>query len=385
MTATSRLGKEGLGSDTVGPVDRPNTDQSAVSLDGVVASTATSAPGGGRGLPIDDQPIGLTSSGPFLDSPGDQPLDVELVGGVTLGDEGGAGVLDPGRVDPVDGVGPDKAGSIAVDDITADDKIARQGRPVQEGKESETGNKKHEVLASHDGQPTAPDLAERLIIPRSLKIAAVAFAVVVAAALAFAVFEPIQVLPRTGLAPGYALTSQSGEIVTSETNRGAVTLYTFAPTGCGANCDRLDTAMREVGDRVAAEVDLGSVNFVQVTIALDASPSTDELARAAARSGADGERWQWIGGAEADVRTIVGQGFEVFFEPEADDGTVRFDPALILVDGSGVVRGDYRYLTVADDADKIVHHVEILAEELRYADGPAGVAYEAAHLFLCYP
>ena len=60
-------------------------------------------------------------------------------------------------------------------------------------------------------------------------------------------------------------------------------------------------------------------------------------------------------------------------------------PGYILVDGSGVVRGDYRYQTLADDGDKLVRHIDILASELRYADGSAAVAYEAAHLFLCYP
>ena len=57
----------------------------------------------------------------------------------------------------------------------------------------------------------------------------------------------------------------------------------------------------------------------------------------------------------------------------------------LLVDGNGVLRGDYRYQTLADDADKLVRHIGLLGAEIRNSDGASAVAYEAAHLFLCYP
>ena len=57
----------------------------------------------------------------------------------------------------------------------------------------------------------------------------------------------------------------------------------------------------------------------------------------------------------------------------------------MLVDGWGVVRGEYRYQTLASDVDKLLHHIDILGEELRNSHGAASVAYEAAHFFLCYP
>ena len=64
---------------------------------------------------------------------------------------------------------------------------------------------------------------------------------------------------------------------------------------------------------------------------------------------------------------------------------VAFDPMLVLVDGWGVIRGEYKYQTLTSDADKIVRHLGILGEELRNAKGAASLAYEAAHFFLCYP
>jgi protein SCO1/2 len=236
--------------------------------------------------------------------------------------------------------------------------------------------------------------ADTFVVPRWAKVGAGLFAVVVAAAMAFAIFEPIQVLPRIRLAPGYALAGDDGATVTSEMARGDITLYTFAPTDCGSNCDEVFATMDEVGQRVSGEVDLGTVDFRRITIALDADPTAEALAGAASRSGADGDSWRWLGGDETVVRNVVGSGFRRFYETnETDDAaeaadsgsTIRFDPGFVLVDGGGVIRGEYRYQTIASDADKLVHHIDILAAEARNAHGATAVAYEAAHLFLCYP
>lgn len=202
--------------------------------------------------------------------------------------------------------------------------------------------------------------------------------------MAFAIFEPIQVLPRIRLAPGYALMAEDGSMVTSENARGTVTLYSFAPTDCESQCDDMFDTMRSVRSRIDGEIDLGETDFRLITIALDEVDDHEPLAAAAARSEADGSTWRWIGGSESAVRNVAGAGFQRFYEV-ADDGSINFDPGFILVDGNGVIRGEYRYQTLADDADKFVRHAQILAEEIRYAQGPAAVAYEAAHLFLCYP
>lgn len=222
------------------------------------------------------------------------------------------------------------------------------------------------------------------VTPRWLKVLAGVLVTIIAAAIAFAVFEPIQVLPRLRLAPGYALEDASGESFTSETVRGSVTLYTFSSVDCGEECNEIDETMRYVRARVEQDIDLGDTDFRLVTLVLDDDPSLDELAAVAERAGAEGDAWAVVGGEPTSIRNTVGNGFGRFFEV-ASDQSVRFDPGYILVDGSGVVRGDYRYQTLADDGDKLVRHIDILASELRYADGSAAVAYEAAHLFLCYP
>lgn len=201
--------------------------------------------------------------------------------------------------------------------------------------------------------------------------------------MAFAVFEPIQVLPRIRLAPGFALVDQSGAALTSDATRGEVVLYGFAYGDCGDECEPTLATTAEVARRVPAEVDLGEVPFRVVTISLDPSGDGDRLDGVAAGSGADGEVWRWATADPDELRRVVGTGFKVPYEDEGD--ALRFDPRFVLVDGWGVVRGEYRYSTLADDADKLVRHVGILADELRNSSGVASIAYEAAHVFLCYP
>ena len=71
-------------------------------------------------------------------------------------------------------------------------------------------------------------------------------ALLVLAVMAFAIFEPIQVLPRVRLSPGYLLADQQGESFTSEDVRGDIVLYTFRYSGCGEDCAGLDETMTEV-------------------------------------------------------------------------------------------------------------------------------------------
>jgi protein SCO1/2 len=204
------------------------------------------------------------------------------------------------------------------------------------------------------------------------------------AAMAFVILEPIQVLPRLRLAPGFALVDQNGGSFSSESARGSVTLYNFAPTSCDSRCQDMSATMLDVQARVRTEVDLGSAEFSMVTIALDPTDPS-QLSEAASSVGADGQEWRWVGSDdEANLRRSVGAGFQRYFEA-TESGEISYDPSFVLVDGNGVVRGDYRYGTIADDGEKLSRHVAILADEIRNANGAVAVAYEAAHLFLCYP
>ena len=220
----------------------------------------------------------------------------------------------------------------------------------------------------------------RRIIIRSV----VPVALIIVAALAFAVFEPIQVLPRIRLAPGYLLTDQGGESLTSEDVRGDIVLYNFGYSDCGEECAAMNETMIEIQDRIG-EAEVGDTEVRFVTVSFDAVADTpDRLQEYADSLGADTEQWSFVSGEPDHLANVVKAGFEAYYA-ERDDGSFTFDPVFVLVDGWGVIRGEYRYQTNASDADKILHHLDILGEEIRNAHGAATLAYEAAHFFLCYP
>jgi cytochrome oxidase Cu insertion factor (SCO1/SenC/PrrC family) len=199
---------------------------------------------------------------------------------------------------------------------------------------------------------------------------------VFAGSMAFAILQPVQVLPRLRLAPGYAMVDQTGATVTSEDGRGEITLYTFVPADCDDRCDTVHTTMAEVRERVERDVDLGGAGFRLVTVVLDPGVETETVGRARDAAGAD---WTWLAGSGRQIENVVGLGFR------RSTSVDEFTPSYAIVDGWGMIRGEYRYQTLADDADKLVRHIDVLGSELRNASGFASFVYEAAHAFQCYP
>jgi protein SCO1/2 len=223
----------------------------------------------------------------------------------------------------------------------------------------------------------------RDVIPRWVYAVAIPLVLVFIGVMAFTIFEPIQVLPRIRLAPGFAMTDQNGDRLTSEDLRGTIVVYSFGYTDCGEACEGTNATMRGIQERID-EVDLGGAEMRFVTVSFDPGNDTPgALSTYAAEIGADGGTWTLAAPAEDLTRAIVGSGFRTWYENRGDH--FAFDPTLVLVDGWGVVRGEYRYQTLAADVDKLLHHIDLLGEELRNSHGAASVAYEAAHFFLCYP
>ena len=202
--------------------------------------------------------------------------------------------------------------------------------------------------------------------------------------MAFAVLQPIQVVPRIRLAPGFALTTQHGDLLTSEDVRGSFVLYDFTYTRCPEPCADLDATMRQIQDRLS-EVDLGDIPVRLVTISIDPDYDTPErLAAHAGAAGADPDVWQFATMTDtALLKSVVGGGFEDYYQ-QNEDGSFEFDPKFVLVDGWGTIRGEYQYRASVPEPDRILRHIGVLADEVHKSTGAATVAYEAAHLFLCY-
>ncbi len=370
------LGEDLLGADAVLPDGDSLPGEHAVVADGVGGRPLGESDCRGGGGPLDVERVATKASGSLVDAAGDEPLDAVGVGVVDGDDRDGAGVFDAAGVDTVDAVD-------AGDPLTIFEGVAGEGTGGDT--EREAGSKQKtasgELGALNESQLNG---SHGFILPRWAKAAIGALVLFIAGAMAFAIVQPITVLPRIRLAPGFGVIDQSGELFTSESTRGTVTLYSFSTLDCDERCRELADTMSRVQATVATDENLAEVDVRLVTIALDADPTAEQLQAAADASGADGETWRWVGGTETQIENLVGIGFKRYFETEAD-GPISYDGGYVIVDGWGVVRGDYKYQTLSDDGDKLARHLGILGAEIRYANGAGAFAYEAAHLFLCYP
>ena len=208
--------------------------------------------------------------------------------------------------------------------------------------------------------------------------------VVVGGALAFAIFQPIQVLPRIRLAPGFALVDQQGERLTNEDMRGKIVVYAFSYTGCSDPCRSTSPVLQSLQPKVE-KLDTGGVDIRFVSISVDPqNDSTEVMSRYAASVGAHPDLWFFATtNDEVALKNIVGGGFEVYYEA-LPGGAIQLDPVFILVDGWGIIRGEYRYSSSTPDEERLLRHLQVLIDEVHNSKGAAKLAYEAAHLFLCY-
>jgi protein SCO1/2 len=212
-------------------------------------------------------------------------------------------------------------------------------------------------------------------------------ALVLVALVLFVTLQPVQVLPRMTLAPGYALIDQDGAPLTSEDARGAITLYNFTYTGCVAPaCPETGTAMRAIHDRLHT-LDTQGIPVRLVTISFDPERDTPAVMKAWAQAlGAHPGHWSVATGDPVALKNVIGGGFRAFYEQQPD-GTFRFDPAWVLVDGNGIIRARYKTgaQNAALDPEIVTRDLGLLTTEIANSTGPGRLAYEAAHLFLCYP
>lgn len=205
------------------------------------------------------------------------------------------------------------------------------------------------------------------------------------AILAFNIFQPITVLPRITLSPGFALKNQDAVTVTSEDRRGQLTLFSFSY----ANCDdckqtpaQIEAVRTALNERYSADIGL---DFA--TISLDPERDTPQSLELTAIQSDNPIDWEWLTSEPNRVRHVVGGGFGLYYkhtEPDADgEYDIRFEPRYVLVDRLGIMRAIYH--TATPDIDILERDIDFLLNEEENSKGVAKLGYEAAHLFLCYP
>ncbi len=200
--------------------------------------------------------------------------------------------------------------------------------------------------------------------------------------VAFATFQPILVLPRMGLGPGFGLVDQAGARLTHEDLRGHIVLYNFTYTTCTTPCPQSDAVMQAVQAALPTMKTRGyPVDLV--TISIDPERDTPAvLANYAAQLGADPKHWHFLTGEAMALKYVIGGGFGVYYQAD-EAGAFTFEPTFAVVDGAGILRAKYR--TATPDPAILQRDLELIAKEAEQSTGPTRLAYEAAHLFLCYP
>lgn len=358
----SGFGIDRLGSGLGRSVDGAGANEPSISEDLVLGGPGRVSSGGGDSFPNGDEAIVFDPSFASMDGSGDDPLKDQVLGGGSAIDDQSPRIFGASGVDSVDSVCAHQTGTLS------------QGGIGQTGSDTDRERREGDEDSHHSDTKKG--------LSRTVKALLVTATLIVVSVMAFAILEPIQVLPRIRLAPGFSFVAQDGSSLTSEDGRGVVTLYAFEPAGCGVACHGQHETMAGVMSR-RDETGLAADDFRLVTVALDVN-APQELSTAADASGADGDIWRWVGADPEVLDEAVGAGFRVYFD-RLEDGTIAFDPTYVIVDGQGLIRGEYTYATLASDVDRLTRHLSLLGEEIRNADGRTALLYEAAHVFLCYP
>jgi protein SCO1/2 len=208
------------------------------------------------------------------------------------------------------------------------------------------------------------------------------FALPVLSVMAFAVFQPIQVLPRISIAPAYNFIDQEGKQFTSDSMRGSVVLYTFSYSQCTAPCTSTGAALASM-QREFSNVPMDNIPLQFVTFFVDPEVATPTRLRTMAESlEIEPENWHFVTGDAVRLKQAIGLGFSTYYAEETK-GNFTVDPVFVLVDGLGLIRAVYR--TPSPDIATIKRDLGLLTQEARDSRGVYRYAYEAAHLFLCYP
>jgi protein SCO1/2 len=206
--------------------------------------------------------------------------------------------------------------------------------------------------------------------------------ILITAVMGFAIFQPIKVLPRLTLAPGYSFVNQEGKRFTSESLRGSLVLYTFSHSQCTSPCILTSATLASLRSELT-DVPTGDIPLQFVTIFVNPEQTTPTALQAQAdRLGVYTNDWHLVTGDSAQLKHVIGSGFSTYYAQDAN-GSFTVDPVFVLVDGWGIIRAVYR--TAAPDVAIIKRDLRLVAQEVLKSTGVNRVAYEAAHLFLCYP
>ena len=227
-------------------------------------------------------------------------------------------------------------------------------------------------------------------MPRWLwRAGAASGAALVAAAALFAVLRPVQVLPRLQVLAPFELTDQQGRPFRSH-ERGRTVLYAVGASREGEVTPRTLELLAGVGERLQQQGWLGTqveLAFVTIDPEHDSAAVMAELDRRLRAGRGLGTGVSFLTGSPVAVKLAVGGGLQVYYEPPAGPAQrprFTYDPALVLVDPQGIIRGRYRVGARETSPDELLRRIRLVVQEAA-ASGMRRWVYEGAHLFLCTP
>ena len=150
-------------------------------------------------------------------------------------------------------------------------------------------------------------------------------------------------LPALGNVGTFNLIDQAGRPVSAESMRGRVWAAAFFFTRCPTVCPRITRRMRELQQAAAKD----GVKLQLVSFSVDPDNDTPQVLTAYAEQyHADLSTWRFLTGDLEVVRRTSEQGFKLALDGKATPGAEDFGlfhgSHLVLVDGTGQIRGYYR-------------------------------------------
>jgi protein SCO1/2 len=173
--------------------------------------------------------------------------------------------------------------------------------------------------------------------------------------------------PVLGQLPEFSLLDARGQTFGNADLRDQVWVASFFFTRCPSVCPLLMTRMRSLQERYR-EAGIDAIRLLSITV--DPANDTPERLRTAEEGyGVDYPRWRLLTGAPERVRELCVSGFRVpgFEDAVRADGDIPHTTKVVLVDGSGHIRGYYD--TDESGLDEVFYRSQHVLEEMRKGAG----------------
>ena len=160
--------------------------------------------------------------------------------------------------------------------------------------------------------------------------------------------------------PFYKLVNQLGDTVTSDDLKGYVYVTDFFFSSCTSVCPKLSNRISQLQKNYKDEQ---RIKFISITV----DPMRDSVAtlkKYAEKFGAFDNKWYFLTGDKDSIYRLGEKGFYLSVVDSANgEQQYTHDSHLVLVDGTGMIRGYYKVLEDSTQMDSLYNNIERLLIE----------------------